>query len=67
VSLGETHDYRMQVVGKIKAEQIQATGADIVATPCADCKKQLREIVDHYQLPVEIVGVHDLVLRAIKL
>jgi Fe-S oxidoreductase len=67
VSLDETHDFRMQVVGKIKAEQIKATGADIVATPCANCKKQLREIVDYYKLPVEIVGVHDLVLRAIKM
>jgi len=67
VSLDETHDFRMQVVGKTKAEQITATGAEIVATPCANCKKQLREIVDYYKLPVEIVGVHDLVLRAIKL
>lgn len=67
VSLDETHDFRMQVVGKTKAGQIRATGADIVATPCANCKKQLREIVDYYKLPVQIVGVHDLVLRAIKL
>ncbi|MEW5961390.1 MAG: (Fe-S)-binding protein [Chloroflexota bacterium] len=67
VSLDETHDFRMQVVGKTKAEQIKATGADIVATPCANCKKQLREIVDYYKLPVQIVGVHDLVLRAIKM
>ena len=57
----------MQVVGQTKAEQIRATGADIVATPCANCKKQLREIVDYYKLPVQVVGVHDLVLRAIKL
>jgi Fe-S oxidoreductase len=67
VSLDETHDFRMQIVGNAKAEQIRATGADIVATPCANCKKQLREIVGYYDLPVQIVGVHDLVLRAIKL
>jgi Fe-S oxidoreductase len=67
VSLNETHDFRMRIVGNIKAEQIRATGADIVATPCANCKKQLRELVDYYDLPVQIVGVHDLVLRAIKL
>ncbi len=67
VSLDETHDFRMQVVGKTKAEQIRATGADIVVSPCANCKKQLREIVDYYKLPVQIAGVHDLVLRAIQL
>jgi Fe-S oxidoreductase len=67
VSLDETIDFRMQVVGKTKAEQIRATGADIVASPCANCKKQLREIVDYYKLPVQIVGVHDLVLQTIQL
>jgi Fe-S oxidoreductase len=67
VSLDETKDFRMRVAGKTKAEQIRATGAQIVATPCANCKKQLRELVDYYQLPVQVVGVHDLVLRAIRL
>ena len=67
VSCDEIQDLRMEVIGKTKAEQIRATGADIVATPCANCKKQLREIVDYYKLPVQISGVHDLVLRAIKL
>jgi Fe-S oxidoreductase len=67
VSLDEVYDFRMRVAGKIKAEQIQASGAQIVATPCANCKKQLRELMDYYKLPVQIVGVHDLVLRAIDL
>jgi Fe-S oxidoreductase len=67
VSLDETYDFRMRMAGKTKAEQIQKTKAQIVATPCANCKKQLRELVDYYKLPVQIVGVHDLVLRAIEL
>jgi Fe-S oxidoreductase len=67
VSLDEIHDFRMQVSGKTKAEQIRASGAQIVATPCANCKKQLRELMDYYKLPVQIVGVHDLALRAIEL
>lgn len=67
VSLDETFDFRMQVSGKTKAEQIRASGAQIVASPCANCKKQLRELMDYHKLPVQIVGVHDLVLRAIDL
>jgi Fe-S oxidoreductase len=67
VSLDETYDFRMRVAGKTKADQIRASGAQIVATPCANCKKQLRELVDFYKLPVKVVGVHDLVLRAIQL
>jgi Fe-S oxidoreductase len=33
VSLDEIHEFRMQVAGKTKAEQIRASGAQIVATP----------------------------------
>jgi len=66
VSLDEMHKFRMSIAGKTKAEQIQASGAQIVATPCANCKKQLRELMDYYKMPVQIVGVHDLVLRALK-
>lgn len=67
VSLDEIYDFRMKVSGKVKADQIQASGAQIVASPCANCKKQLRELVEYNKLPVQIVGVHDLVLRAIEL
>jgi Fe-S oxidoreductase len=67
VSLDETHEFRMSVSGKIKAQQIAATRAQIVATPCANCKKQLRELMDYYKMPVQIVGVHDLILRAMAL
>jgi hypothetical protein len=57
----------MKIAGKVKVDQIRRTGAQVVATPCANCKKQLRELVEYYELPVQIVGVHDLVLRAIRL
>ncbi len=67
VSMDETHEYRMTIAGKVKADQIRRTGAQIVATPCANCKKQLRELVEYYELPVQVVGIHDLVLRAIRL
>jgi Fe-S oxidoreductase len=66
VSLDETYEFRMKISGKTKAEQIRDSGAQIIASPCANCKKQLRELVDYYKLPVQVVGVHDLVLRAIE-
>ena len=61
------HDYRMKVAGKLKADQIRDTGAQIVATPVPTARSNLRELMDYYDLPVEIVGVHDLILRAIRL
>lgn len=65
VSLDELHEYRMEVAGKVKAEQIARTGASIVVAPCANCKKQLKELVEFYKLPCQVMGLHDLVLKAI--
>ena len=67
VSLDELHDFRMEVGGKVKADQLRNTGADIVIAPCANCKKQLKELVDHYELPCRVMGLHDLILKAIEI
>jgi Fe-S oxidoreductase len=67
VSVDEIHDYRMEIGGKVKADQIRATGAEIVIAPCANCKKQLKELVEYYELPCRVMGLHDLVLRAIEI
>jgi len=50
--------------GRIKAEQIRATGARIVATPCHNCVDQLGELNKHYKLGVEIKTVCELVADA---
>lgn len=67
VTIPDIHEFRMKVAGKKKAEQIRASAAKLVAAPCANCKKQLRELVDYYQLPVTIIGVHDLLVNSIVL
>ena len=67
VSLDELHKFRMEVGGRTKMEQIRATGAEIVVAPCANCKKQLRELMNYHKLPVQVVGLHDLILRAIRM
>ena len=67
VSIDELHDYRMTVAGRIKARQLEETGAQIVVAPCANCKKQLKELIAHYGLGCRVMGLHDLVLRAIEI
>jgi Fe-S oxidoreductase len=66
VSIDEMHEYRMSVSGKVKAEQIRATGADIVISPCANCKKQLKELMQYHEIPCRVMGMHDLILQAIE-
>lgn len=65
VSLDEIKKYRMEVGGYKKARQIEAAGTEITITPCANCKKQVGELVDYHKLDTEVMGLHDLILKTI--
>ena len=68
VSIDEIRQFRTGPGGKIKAQQIKDTGAKYVVSPCANCKKQLREVCEDNGLDdVEVVGLHDLLIKAIEL
>ncbi|MFC1474911.1 (Fe-S)-binding protein, partial [bacterium] len=66
VSIDEIHDFRMKIAGQKKVDQLRATGADIVVSPCANCKKQLGELISHHKLDMKCQGLHDLLLQAIE-
>jgi Fe-S oxidoreductase len=66
VSIDEIRPYRTIVGGRLKADQIRATGAKYCVAPCANCKKQLRELVEDQGIDCQIVGLHDLVYKAIE-
>ena len=59
-------DYRMQA-GTMKVEQIKNSGADYVAAPCANCKRQIMQLMDHNDTGVKVGGVFDLFMKAIVL
>jgi len=65
VSIDEIRPYRTTVGGRAKAEQILATGAKYCVAPCANCKKQLRELMEDNHIDCQIVGLHDLLYKAI--
>ena len=52
---------------RVKADQIAATGAKIVATSCHNCLDQLAEVSRHYKLGVQIKNLCELVADAIIL
>ena len=67
VSIDEIRKFRTNIGGKTKAEQLKRTGAGIVVTPCANCKKQIDEVISDFDLDIERKGLHDLLLSAVVL
>jgi Fe-S oxidoreductase len=64
LAMGEYSDRRKKA-GKIKADQIKATGAKVVATPCHNCIDQLTELNTIYKLGVKIKTVGEILAEAI--
>ena len=51
--------------GKIKADQIAATGAKVVVAPCHNCIDQLMELNKHYKLGVQVKSLVEVVAQAL--
>jgi len=59
-------DYSEQrlAAGKPKADQIRATGARVVIASCDNCRHQITELGERHALGVEVMGMAELVLKA---
>lgn len=65
VSIDEIRPYRTMIGGKLKADQIRRAGCEILIAPCANCKKQLKELIEDQGIECEVMGLHDLIYKAI--
>ena len=61
------HAAKRVETGRIKAEQIRATGAKVVASPCHNCIDQLMELNKAYALGVEMRTLAEIVADALVL
>ncbi|HVN31032.1 MAG TPA: (Fe-S)-binding protein [Thermoanaerobaculaceae bacterium] len=61
------HTARRLVSGRVKADQIRATGAKVVVSPCHNCIDQLMELNRHYALGVEVRTLGEVVADALIL
>jgi Fe-S oxidoreductase len=60
--------FEMRMQGGLpKVDQIKQTGAEWVVTACENCKTQLEDLNEHYELGVEIKGIWDLIADALIL
>jgi Fe-S oxidoreductase len=66
VALAEYAEQRI-AAGKPKAEQIRKTKARVVVAACENCRLQIGDLNEHYNLNVQITALTDLVIRAMRL
>ena len=65
VALGEeTLDFRMKS-SRVKAEQVQKTGAKILATACENCHEQLKNLNDHYNMDMDVKFLSSMIADAL--
>jgi Fe-S oxidoreductase len=58
---------RRIAAGKIKGDEIRATGANVVLQSCHNCTDQLKEIVDHYHIDAKVMNLAELVAPTLVL
>ena len=58
---------RRIAAGKIKGDEIRATGANVVLQSCHNCTYQLKEIVDHYHIKAKVMNLAEMVAPALVL
>ncbi|MBM3317861.1 MAG: (Fe-S)-binding protein [Candidatus Eisenbacteria bacterium] len=63
VAMGEK-DFRMKSA-RVKAEQVRATGATVLATACENCHTQLSDLNEHYGMGVRVAFLSQLVADAL--
>jgi Fe-S oxidoreductase len=51
--------------GRVKAEQLRATGAKVVVTSCHNCVDGLFDLIRHYKLDMEVTQLVNLVSNAL--
>ena len=66
VALAEYAERRI-AAGKPKADQIKSTGARVVVAACENCRLQIGDLNEHYNLNIRTTALTDLVVRAMRL
>lgn len=59
--MGPEFKKRRMESGRVKAEQIKASGAKIVVTPCHNCYDQLTDLNEEYNLGIKVSSLKEII------
>ena len=63
--MGPNYKPVRMATGRVKAEQIKATGAEIVITPCHNCYDQINDLSEEYDLGVKALALKEILVESI--
>ena len=66
INCGPPYKGERMANNKNKAEQLAATGADVLIAPCHNCHSGLEDIIHHYGLNMEIKFLGDLIYETME-
>ena len=61
IPMGPEFKKRRMLSGRVKAEQIRETGAEIVITPCHNCFDQIKDLDKEYELGVKVLSFKEII------
>ena len=59
--MGPEFKKRRMISGRVKADQIKATGAKIVIAPCHNCYDQLTDLNEEYNLGIKVSSLKEII------
>ena len=65
INCGPPFKQKRMEASRIKAEQLKATGAKVVISPCHNCHSGLEDIVEHYELDMEVKFLGDILFEVV--
>jgi len=66
INCGPPFKNKRVVSNRVKAEQLAATGAEVLITPCHNCHSGLEDIVEHYKLGMEIKFFSEIIYEVME-
>ena len=66
INCGPLYKTKRMNGSKVKAKQLESTGAKVIISPCHNCYSGLEDIVKHYKLDMEVKFMSDILYEIIE-
>jgi Fe-S oxidoreductase len=66
INCGPPHKMTRVRGNRVKAEQLRATGAQVIVAPCHNCHGGLEDIIHHYKLDMKVKFLADIIYEGME-